>query len=59
MLEVGKMAEALRKAYRLCETDNQRRGAERASVAIAVAIGENVPGFSRALFLGYVKGEGE
>jgi hypothetical protein len=45
-----RIAAALAKARRLCETQNQRRGVERAALCIGVELAADNPRFDRARF---------
>jgi len=45
------IAAALLRARKFCETDNQRRGTERAALTLADALATTNPKFDRARFL--------
>lgn len=45
------IADAMKRAARLSETDNQRRGVERASASLADALHATNPRFDRARFI--------
>ena len=45
------IAGALQDARRFCETDNQRRGTERAALCVATVMAADNPRFDRARFL--------
>jgi len=45
------LARAIAQAAMYCETQNQKRGVERAAAQIAVELARDNPRFSRALFL--------
>lgn len=55
MNDIDEIAKALRKAYRLCETQNQRRGVERAAGTISDMLANRYPGFGRVPFMSAVK----
>ena len=46
-----RLAAALHKARGYCETDNQRRGVERAVLCIAAELAADNPRFDRARFI--------
>ena len=56
MTDYGTVGEAMRKAYRLSETKEQRRGVERAAASVAAAFMVQSPGFSHYAFMEFVKG---
>ena len=57
-LEIGIIGDSLRHAYKMCETDSQRRGVERATAALAVTFSKRYSGFSQKAFTDWVKYNG-